>query len=422
MTFTSSAPAGSAADSTPYQTTESLRFQVLAGDEAALERLRQRCLADRSDFESLHLACEAALSREDTAWALDCIERAERAWPGQIPPALLRAVAAEASGDTDAAMRIATEAVVLTAGAPESAWRLMSLLRTLGGRRALREALLRPDTVDRLAWPQLFTALKLLRSSGTPELLERIRTRCLEVRPQAAARIAAVLDEAHDVTVDWDADFVHVPREGSDTAIVVFAGLGQETGLDMEDLHALLLPLRAHFIAMRDPGRAMFLGPLPGLGTSLEANADALKMRLAVLGIRRTILLGNSAGSLGALAFGALMRAQAVTCFGAVTAVGQPFEVRAKAMMRRMQRAGLPWEIDVRKLLAERTPPVPVTLCFGSGMRIDAMHARYLEGVPGVSLVPIEGFEGHGAMKAMVARGLFLDHMHRVLDRATPVY
>jgi hypothetical protein len=50
-----------------------------------------------------------------------------------------------------------------------------------------------------------------------------------------------------------------------------------------------------------------------------------------------------------------------------------------------------------------------VTMVFGGKNKRDKFFASHMKGMPGIKLVPIEGFVGHGAFTESVTRRLFPD-------------
>ena len=205
--------------------------------------------------------------------------------------------------------------------------------------------------------------------------------------------------------VDWDADFIAIPSPGSDTAIVVFSGIKHEAGVTLEALHEELEPMACHFVALRDMDRLLFMGAHPALGGNPVECASRLRARLERMGARRIVLLGNSAGALGALLYGALMKADAVVGYGAITDVQAPFEPRGRSVLRRLRRLAPDWLSPPGDRLEDHDPAMPVLLYFGAGMDIDRMHAERLASQPGVRLRAVPDFAGHNVLQELMARG-----------------
>ena len=131
-----------------------------------------------------------------------------------------------------------------------------------------------------------------------------------------------------------------------------------------------------------------------------------LRERVQAMGARRIVLLGNSAGAIGALLYGALMKADGIVGYGAITDVEAPFETRGRSVARRIRRLAPGWLAPPGKRLAKCSPAIPVLLYFGAGMDIDRMHAEHLASVPGVRLRPLQGFSGHNVLPQLVPGGV----------------
>lgn len=294
---------------------------------------------------------------------------------------------------------------------------LLILVKTVGGRRAVREAPLPEDVTASLDAKALMFLSRLFFQCGDPARSHVLRATAAARDPAVRAPTAADVDD-----IDWESDLISIPSPGSDTAVVVFTGLMHETGVPIEVLHAQLKPFSFHFVALRDLTRLVFLNGHPGLGADPAEAALRLRERVESMGVKKILVLGNSAGCVAALLYGALLRADGIVCYGPIASMTAPFETRGKAVARRVrQLVEQRWLVHPVELLRACDPAVPVLVHYGELMALDRQHAEEIASLPRAELDVLPGHDRHDVLRELIARGRLVprlaDFVARTLGR-----
>ena len=399
--------------------------KTLLNDSRAGIVLLESLVTDEPDWlPPLLLLMRAAIDADDEAAANSCILKAEQQWPDSAPGFLLRAQWLEHCGELDSALATAREGIGRLPGDGAAVAPLLTLIHALGGRRALGSTCLGEQVTSHMNWRQLLNAASIYRRFSQKGLAHQLEMAALAKNAAAEAHLPSKAgDPDFDLPeADWDSDLISIERPGSDFAVVVFTGLGHEVGLSVEDLYRQLVPLNAHFVALRDVSRQLHLSGNPDLGNTIEHSARLLDRHIRDTGAERVLVIGNSAGSLAALLYGALMGVSAIACYGAVTFMPAPFEDRGRGVWRRLERKlESVFPLHAKDALLRVARPIPVLLNYGQDMDIDRQYAEALIGIAGVQLRPVLGFDGHAVLKELVRRGTFLLELTRFLDRESAV-
>lgn len=147
-------------------------------------------------------------------------------------------------------------------------------------------------------------------------------------------------------------------------------------------------------VFVRDLDQAFYQRGVRGLGTSVDQVASGLR---GLIGERsRIVFVGQSAGGFGAMLFGALMGVDEVLAFSPQTFLSpwwrrRHHDDRWPAEVARA-RHGAGWRLrnlDVRPGLRAAKGRVTVNLYYGDQNRLDEVHCRHLERLPGVQLHPV---------------------------------
>lgn len=194
--------------------------------------------------------------------------------------------------------------------------------------------------------------------------------------------------------------------------VVAFTGIAMRMNVPAPAFLQALPAAACDVVILRDPGRAAFLGGVPGYAADLRALAARLAADLPggrhPGGIR---CLGTSAGGAAALYLGRLVRARrAVSVDGAHPA----------ALKLRLAE-----EYDRRALDAAvaRVPPGAEVLVAAHGVsdRRDALRGRLLAaGLPGARALMIAVEGPHGLFGTLLARRLLARFLAEVLLADTP--
>ena len=170
-------------------------------------------------------------------------------------------------------------------------------------------------------------------------------------------------------------------------------------------------------IYLRDFGKRAFVTGIAALGGTEEATLEGLARLTAELGAKRTIFMGASACGFTALRYGALMGADFAVSFAGPTATSTVYDNTKPSI----------WNPDFfKKILLQREPELPFDLVpvlsqpsrtkylqiYGENAAEDARHSRRIEGLPGVTLIPVAGVSDHFVVDHMIGDGSF----DRLLD------
>jgi len=165
-------------------------------------------------------------------------------------------------------------------------------------------------------------------------------------------------------------------------------------------------------IYLRDFGKRAYLRGIVSLADSEAQTIAVLKRLVADLGARRTIAMGSSSGGFSALRYGALLGAHAAVSFSGPSAMATFFDATrvsawnpnffVKAQME--QEKDLPFDLVP---LLSKPGATKFMQFYGRDSAEDAAQARRLEGLPGVTLVPVAGVSDHFVVDHMIGDGSF---------------
>jgi len=197
-------------------------------------------------------------------------------------------------------------------------------------------------------------------------------------------------------------------NEPTQFALVCFGGNGER---NFTLPHQLINRLGIHIIFVQDAVRCFSLCEIARLGSNYETNLARLKLILQELEATSVYCLGVSAGAFPALKFGLELEAQSVLAFSGTPSLNiadDPGATLAKYPQLRAITSKAPHLAAsmITEYTNSQTHP-SVTLVFGGKNKRDKFFAMHMKGMPGVKLVPIEGFTGHGAFTESVTRRLF---------------
>lgn len=384
----------------------------------------ERGARELREIETVVLKMDHALDANDLQAANQCIEEAERALPNSMYGYLLRGRLLVHQDETESALEIAREGLLRGLVADVKVVReLLSLVAKLGGRVTVGSTPINPAIRDFLEPSALFSIGKQLVSYGDVVRARILGQWIVSASPNSSALVEAHFgtgDEGGPAEVDWDADFICIEEPGSDLAIVVFTGLNHQVGVPLAELYERLRPLKAHFVALRDMKRLLFLGDLPYLGSSPGESAPLLRSRIETMGASRIVVLGNSAGGFGALLYGGLMKADAIVGYAAVAQIDLPAESRRFGVKRRIEAKASTWMAAPGCRLRAMEPPIPILLNYGADMALDARQAESLASTPGVRLRPLPGYAQHSVLVELIKTDRFLPELRQFLGEVDP--
>lgn len=210
-----------------------------------------------------------------------------------------------------------------------------------------------------------------------------------------------------------DEEAVIAPGDRAETVALVFTGLADRAMVPLPSLDRYLAALGISAVYLRDFSRLMFLRGISSKAADLAGTVRWLGDLLGQWGTRRILSLGTSAGGYAAIHYGMALGADRIVAFSTPTNLGADFnreDGRARLVALKVQT--LPEELlDLRPLVMRNAGRTPIHLVYGAGMRQDAHHARHVEGLPGVHLHPLEGFERHDSLVWLAGQGKLLSFL-----------
>ncbi|MGA9797353.1 MAG: hypothetical protein WBQ17_17655 [Rhizomicrobium sp.] len=182
-------------------------------------------------------------------------------------------------------------------------------------------------------------------------------------------------------------DVQTVRKPGAAVTFMVFCGIRHGFGIPLNILHHCYLARhKVNVIYVRDFSQNMYLSGIGSLG-DIESTIRQLRERLARLGTKKLVCVGNSGGVFGALYYGELLKADELLLFAGPTSLEiglQETERQAYPRLSELRQAGkIEWP-DIPAIY--RQNGTPVSLYFSADNRVDRMQAENLCGIPNVQL------------------------------------
>lgn len=422
----------------------------LAGERASLERI-----LEDSDTVSVSVAvrlAEVCSRLKDSARALDLLQRALEAEPGNMTAHAALANIAEAMGDDPLAEREMLRLIELSPDSPQWYARAQRLYLHLGRedkaeeilRAGLSRGLAGAVLLQHITWlpPIADLADQLLGwargvGKGAPaDVRGAVQSILLHYAPPRGAVAPEDLSLAYrrllmlsppDAALKRPAELAQVLAEvqasrpsASGCVALVFLGLANRAMLPTEIFDRFLAALDISALYIQDNRRLSGIVGVASLGKTFEDTVDALQGMLREQGCRRCITIGSSAGGYPALRYGLRLGAEKILCFSGPTNITAEFLVndgRASIIARRVQ--ALPREVlDMKPHVLAAEGQSEIHMFYGERHQLDSMHARYLEGCPGVRLHPLEGLEDHWSILALARERRLLSTLREAIGAA----
>ena len=223
----------------------------------------------------------------------------------------------------------------------------------------------------------------------------------VQTKPLPAGQQEFVDDPRKDVQI--------VPREGADTAMLLFCAVHHRFGLPLGVLHRWLSAFPASILFLRDFEVRLFMKGIRSLGPDRASSTAALGKILADLGARRILCLGASGGGYGALRYGLDVGAEEVVSFAGPVSMEPAFNAHFahNAMSEKLRREYPGEELDMRAVYLAAPARPRVQLIYGEHCWDDRLHAEHMADVPGTVAVAIPGHDRHGVIHQLVRRRQF---------------
>ena len=199
---------------------------------------------------------------------------------------------------------------------------------------------------------------------------------------------------------------------------IVFSGNNTEFALPAH----LLLHQDTHLVLIHDRQRCFGLAGLGDLGADYASSLASLSRIIENLQPEAVYLIGISAGGAGAIKFACDLHAQRLLCFSVPTTLKLEDDDGATLarypQLARLYRHDRSLGIDLGAYYAAHAHAPPATLVYSPGHPRDSWLALRMAGLPGVTLVPTEGFTGHATYRWLThqdAIGSYLDALYEPL-------
>lgn len=189
-----------------------------------------------------------------------------------------------------------------------------------------------------------------------------------------------------------------------DWAIVVFTTVNNNFGISNAVLDAMLEPLGAARLYLKNVSRLIYFNGVQGLAESLSALPEALSALLGERGVRNVLVTGFSSGGYPALYTAVTMEAAACLIFSGYTDFSTGSALPQPRMFTNIaSEIDSSQRVNMRDAIA-RSNAGPIEVYFGLDHPIDRAHAQHLSGLPRVRLVGLDDC-GHYATTTLVDLG-----------------
>ena len=213
---------------------------------------------------------------------------------------------------------------------------------------------------------------------------------------------------------DRTSDLQVVHRPGARTLVVCFCGRGHKLNIPLWIFQRWMDKLDVSVAYLRDFEDVYFLGGVRSCG-SFDATVRRLRQVQHEVGADHIVCLGYSCGGYGAIRYGLELGADRIFSFGGSVNMEPGFDIhlnRAEGSERMAE--GYPdVQLDLRELYLSAAPGPVTELFYGTKCWDDRIHAEHLEGLPGVVLQPMAGYDGHSVIHELIRRGEFDDVISR---------
>lgn len=231
----------------------------------------------------------------------------------------------------------------------------------------------------------------------------------LDGMPEVAVSGNAFID-------DIQADLQIVMHPEAQATLLAFCGSSHRLGMPLGVFHAWIQPWRLNVIYMRDFHQRYYLDGLASIPGGFPALCARLRETPALNASLPLLCIGSSRGGYGAIKTAMALAADAVLSLAGPTHLGASF-IRDNALTTKQAelyawRPELAAEgaTDLRpQWLAHRRQGHRTTLrmVYGEANHNDAVQARHVAGLPGVTLNALPGCSAHNMSRELCDRGLF---------------
>lgn len=213
------------------------------------------------------------------------------------------------------------------------------------------------------------------------------------------------------------ADYILCPRPGADKVLFVFTGAARQLGGPLPLMHRWLARLGVSIVYLVDTDWSFYLGPLRGLGVTLDEKSAALHDLMRQMGGRSCCCLGNSGGGFGALLLAPRLGASRTLAYSPPSVIRESLD-RVQAVVPDLGGMLAPdGTISLADQFARLGRVPPARIYYPAANAHDRAEAAHLDGIAGLSLRPVDGVEEHNLIPFMVSHGLLPVHLDWLVGR-----
>ncbi len=208
----------------------------------------------------------------------------------------------------------------------------------------------------------------------------------------------------------------------SSTIIIAFGGMKGNLGIPAFEFFKILSPLDAKKMFIRDLDQNLYFGGLPGITDGIDGIVEHLKGKFEEFGVKRVVIIGNSAGANAAILFGILLNADRVVAFSPKTFITpmkrlifwdhQWWENHIRVYFTKGVNSEY-W--DLKKLLSKFDVKTEFLLHYSRNNRIDSMHCKRMASFPNVKIKGFD-YDGHDLVRYLKQTGELQKIISRLLD------
>ncbi|HEX8231810.1 MAG TPA: hypothetical protein VF559_00490 [Caulobacteraceae bacterium] len=203
----------------------------------------------------------------------------------------------------------------------------------------------------------------------------------------------------------------------SDLVFLSFAGLNLGMGMPPFEFLRSFRERDVPGYFIKDFHQSWYQQGLLGISRDMEGTREYLAGLLAPHEGARLATLGASSGGYAAIVFGCWLGARRVAAFSPQTAITKRIVAQYAALDTPEATEflhGSGGVLDLRTFLQAQESPPEITVYFGADHPQDTKEARRLEGLANVSLVAVEGVEGHSVTAALKRQGRLDDILEQL--------
>jgi len=200
---------------------------------------------------------------------------------------------------------------------------------------------------------------------------------------------------------------IAVLNKASKDLVIVFTGMNNKFGVDLQAVYDALPAEKPNFLALADPRQMIYLTGLPAYGRNLEETLEGLKAQVAAWGLTSIYTIGNSGGSYASIYYGVRLGAKRSLAFAPFTCFLPAFEPRSQLFLSKKNRdrdalgRATPELLDLAVAVPRYNQGTEIRIYYAQDHDNDRKHAEHMEDVEGVTVVPVTYSSRHGVVKDM---------------------